>query len=112
MFQSYCTQIKMLFCLTNCPIYLLNVVSVCYLLIFNFSIRLGVAQFFSNLFWNDIHYSSKEDLNYIKNLNFPFVFFIALFLIAHGDIKTIPEPKSKNSKYFPCCHWDVQCSCT
>ena len=48
------------------------------------------------LFWNDKHHSSKNDLNHIKNLNFQFVFFIALLLITHGDIETNPGPKSKN----------------
>ena len=59
------------------------------------------------LFWNDKHHSSKNDLNHIKNLNFRFVFFIALLLITHGDIETNQGPKSKSSKYFSCCHWNV-----
>ena len=58
------------------------------------------------LFWNDKHHSSKNDLNHIKNLNFQFVFFIALLLITHGDTETNPGPKSKNS-YFSRCHWNV-----
>ena len=58
------------------------------------------------LFWNDKYHSSKNDLNHIKNLNFRFVFFIALLLITHGNIETNPGPKSKNSKYFSCCHWN------
>ena len=28
-------------------------------------------------------------------------------VINHGDIETNPWPKSKNSKYFSCCHWNV-----
>ena len=59
------------------------------------------------LFWNDKHHSNKKDLNHSKNLNYRFVFFTALLLITHGDIETNPEPKSKNSKYFSCCHWNV-----
>ena len=58
------------------------------------------------MFWIDKHFS-KKDLNHIKNLNFRAVFFIALLLITYGDIETNPEPKSKNSKYFSCCHWNV-----
>ena len=59
------------------------------------------------LFWNDKHHSSKNDLNHIENLNSRFVFFIALLLIIHGDIGASPGPKSKNSKYFSCCHLNV-----
>ena len=59
------------------------------------------------LFWNDKHCSSKNNLNHVKNLNFQFVFFLALLLITHGDIETNAGPKSKNSKYFSCCHWNV-----
>ena len=59
------------------------------------------------LLWNYNYHSSKKDLNHIKNLNFRFVFFIALLLITHGDIETNPGPKSKNSKYVSCCHWNV-----
>ena len=59
------------------------------------------------LFWDDKHCSSKNNLNHVKNLNFQFVFFLALLLITHGDIETNPGPKSKNSKYFSCCHWNV-----
>ena len=59
------------------------------------------------LFWNDKYHSSKNDLNHIENLNFRFVFFIALLLIIHGDIETNPGPKSKNSKYFSCCHRNI-----
>ena len=59
------------------------------------------------LFWNNIHDSSKKDFNHIKNLNFRFVFLMALLLITHGDIETNPEPESKNSKYFSCCYWNV-----
>ena len=58
----------------------------------------------TGLFWNDKHHSSKKDLNHIKNLNF---FFTALLLITYGDIETNPGPKSKNSKYVSCCHWNV-----
>ena len=58
-------------------------------------------------FWNDKHRSSKNNLNHVKNLNFQFVIFLALLLITHGDIETNPGPKSKNSKYFSCCHWNV-----
>ena len=59
------------------------------------------------LFGNDKHHSNKKNLIQIKNLNSRFVFFITLLLITHGDIKINPEPKSKNSKYFSCCHWSV-----
>ena len=59
------------------------------------------------LFWNDKHRSGKNNLNHVKNLNFQFVFFLALLPITHGDIETNPGPKSKNSKYFSCCHWNV-----
>ena len=48
----------------------------------------------------------KNDSNHIKNLNFQF-FYLALLLITHGDIETNPRPKSKNSKYVSCCHWNV-----
>ena len=44
-FQSYCTQIKMLFTLTNCPIYFLNAILACYILIFTFSIKPGITHF-------------------------------------------------------------------
>ena len=27
--------------------------------------------------------------------------------MTHGYIETKPGPKSKNSKYFSCCHWNV-----
>ena len=32
---------------------------------------------------------------------------MALLLIIHGDIGTNSGPKNKNSKYFSCCHWNV-----
>ena len=35
----------MLFTLTNCPIYFLNVILTCYVLIFIFSIRPGITHF-------------------------------------------------------------------
>ena len=47
-----------------------------------------------------IHRFNIKDLNHIKNLNFLFLFFIALLLVIHGDIETNPGPKSENSKYF------------
>ena len=59
------------------------------------------------LFRNDKHRSSENNLNHIKNLNFQFVFFLELLLITNGDIETNPGPKSKNSKYFSCCRWNV-----
>ena len=59
------------------------------------------------LFWNDKHHSSNNDLSHIKNLNFRFAFFIALLIITHDYIETNPGPKSENSKYFSCCHWNV-----
>ena len=70
---------------------------------------IGINQWHATivLFWNDKHCSNKKDLNYIKNLNFQFVFFIALLLITHGDIEINPGPKTKNSKYLSCCHWNV-----
>ena len=33
--------------------------------------------------------------------------FLALLLITHGEIETNLRPKCKNSKYFSCCHWNV-----
>ena len=30
-----------------------------------------------------------------------------MLLITHGDIETNLEPKSKNSKFFFYCHWNV-----
>ena len=30
-----------------------------------------------------------------------------MLLITHGDIETNQGPKSKSSKYFSCCHWNV-----
>ena len=38
---------------------------------------------------------------------FPICLFVASLLIIHGDIETNPGPKSKNSKYVSCCHWNV-----
>ena len=66
---------------------------------------IGINQWHATIgmFWNDNH-SSKNDLNHIKNLNFVFVFFIALLLITHGDTETSPGPKSKNAKYLSFCH--------
>ena len=58
------------------------------------------------MFCSDKHHPSKSDLNNIRNLNFRFVFFIALLLITHGDFETNPGPKSKNSKCVSCCHWN------
>ena len=59
---------------------------------------LGINQWCAtiSLFWNDVHHSSKKDLNQIKNLDFQFVILIALFLITHGDIETNPGPKGLN----------------
>ena len=34
----------------------------------------------TGLFWNDKHHSSQNNLNHIKNLDFQFVFFMALLL--------------------------------
>ena len=58
------------------------------------------------MFCSDKHHPSKSDLNNIRNLNFRFVFFIALLLITHGDFETNPGPKSKHSKCVSCCHWN------
>ena len=59
------------------------------------------------MFWNDEHHSSNNNLNHIKNLDFRFAFFIALLIITHDYIETNPGPKSKNSKHFSCCYWNV-----
>ena len=45
----------------------------------------------------------------MKNLNFWFVFFVALLLITHDNIETNPGQKSKNSKYFSCCIYFFSC---
>ena len=70
---------------------------------------IGINQWRATIVWlcNDKHHSIKKYLVHIKNRNSQFVFFIALLLITHGDTETNPGQKSKNSKYFLCCHWNV-----
>ena len=46
----------------------------------------------------------------MKVLIFLFFFysaFVFLILLINGNIESNPIPKTKKSKFFSCCHWNV-----